>query len=60
PSNQLKKDALMTVRYIEFGTPSCHRGSNESVDIGKHLVSVLKIYMPNLHTLRLWRPDDFP
>ncbi|CAM4748523.1 unnamed protein product [Rotaria magnacalcarata] len=59
-SNQLKKDALITVRCIEFGIPSCHRGSNESVNIGKHLVPVLNMYMPNLHTLRLWRPDDFP
>ncbi|CAF4340200.1 unnamed protein product, partial [Rotaria magnacalcarata] len=32
-SNQLKKDALITVRCIEFGIPSCHRGSNESVNI---------------------------
>ncbi|CAF2935955.1 unnamed protein product [Rotaria sp. Silwood2] len=53
-SNQLKKGALIIVQYIEFSIPSCHCSSNESVNIGKHLVPVLKIYILNLHTLRLW------
>jgi hypothetical protein len=35
-------------------------GSNEDIHIGKNLVPFLSIYMPNLRTLRLWRPDDFP
>ncbi|CAM4802124.1 unnamed protein product [Rotaria magnacalcarata] len=59
-SDQLKKDALNNVRYAEFGIPSCNCGSNQSIYIGKHLVTFLKIYMPDLQTLRLWRPDDFP
>ncbi|CAF4827044.1 unnamed protein product, partial [Rotaria magnacalcarata] len=57
-SDQLKKDALNNVRYAEFGIPSCNCGSNQSIYIGKHLVTFLKIYMPDLQTLRLWRPDD--
>ncbi|CAF1550330.1 unnamed protein product [Rotaria magnacalcarata] len=55
-----EKNALSTVRYAEFGIPSCNLGSNESAYIGKHLVPFLSIYMPNLHSLHLWRPDDFP
>jgi len=58
--NQLKKNALSSVRYVEFSIPSCHTGSNESTYVGKHLVPFLKTYMPHLQTLRLWRPDDFP
>ncbi|CAF4319471.1 unnamed protein product [Rotaria sp. Silwood2] len=58
--NELKENALSTVRYFECDIPSCHRSSNESIYIGKQLVPFLTIYMPHLHTLRLWRPDDFP
>ena len=53
-------NALSTVRYVEFGLPSCHNGSNKEVHIGKHLVPFLSTYMPHLQTLRLWRADDFP
>jgi hypothetical protein len=56
----LRENALNTVRHAEFGIPSCNFGYNESVEIGKHLVSFLNMYMPHLQTLRLWRPDDFP
>ena len=56
----MRKNALSTIRYAEFGIPSCNRGRNESIDIGKHLVPLLSTYMPHLHTLHLWRPDDFP
>ena len=48
------------VQYAEFGIPSCHRGNNESIHIGQHLVPFLNSYMSHVHTLRLWRPDDFP
>ncbi|CAF1467355.1 unnamed protein product [Rotaria sordida] len=58
--NQLKTNALSSVQYVEFSIPSCHRISNESANIGKHLVPFLKLHMPHLQTLRLWRPDDFP
>ncbi|CAF1262112.1 unnamed protein product [Rotaria magnacalcarata] len=58
--NQLKTNAFSSVQYVEFSIPSCHRGSNESAYVGKHLVPFLKLYMPYLQTLRLWRPDDFP
>ncbi|CAF1449212.1 unnamed protein product, partial [Rotaria sordida] len=58
--NQLKTNALSSVQYVEFSIPSCHRNSNESANIGKHLVPFLKLHMPHLQTLRLWRPDDFP
>ncbi|CAM4971608.1 unnamed protein product [Rotaria socialis] len=58
--NELKNNALTSVRYTEFGIPSCHCGRNESAYIGKHLVPFLTMYMPDLQTLRLWRPDDFP
>ncbi|CAF4133474.1 unnamed protein product, partial [Rotaria magnacalcarata] len=57
--NELKTNALSSVRYTEFGIPSCNCGGNESTYIGKHLVPFLKMYMPHLQTLRLWRPDDF-
>jgi hypothetical protein len=53
-------NALSTVRYVEFGLPSCHRSRGDIVRIGKYLVPFLKTYMPHLQTLRLWRPDDFP
>lgn len=59
-SNDLKEKALSTVQCVEFGIPSCHYGSNESIHIGKNLVSFLSTYMPHLQILRLWRPDDFP
>ncbi|CAF1391778.1 unnamed protein product, partial [Rotaria sordida] len=58
--NQLKTNALSSVQYVEFSISSCHRNSNESANIGKHLVPFLKLHMPHLQTLRLWRPDDFP
>ncbi len=51
---------MNTVRYAEFSIPSCHGDTNESIHIGKNLVPFLSTYMPNLQTLRLWRPDDFP
>ncbi|CAF2964366.1 unnamed protein product, partial [Rotaria sp. Silwood2] len=59
-SNDLKEKALSTVQCAEFGIPSCHYGSNESIHIGKNLVPFLSTYMPHLQILRLWRPDDFP
>ncbi|CAF4062206.1 unnamed protein product, partial [Rotaria sordida] len=59
-SNELRQDALNTVRYAEFSLPSCHRGSNQSIHIGKSLVPFLKTYMPHLQTLHLWKLDDFP
>ncbi|CAF5083569.1 unnamed protein product, partial [Rotaria sp. Silwood1] len=58
--NDLKEKALSTVQCAEFGIPSCNYGSNESIHIGKNLVSFLSTYMPHLQILRLWRPDDFP
>ncbi|CAF3420896.1 unnamed protein product [Rotaria socialis] len=59
-SNELKNNLLLTVQYAEFGVASCHRGSNESISVGKNLVPFLSTYVPHLQTLRLWRPDDFP
>ncbi len=56
----MRKNALNTVRYAEFGIPSCNSDHNESIHIGKHLVPVLRTFMPHLQTLCLWRPDDFP
>lgn len=52
-------EALNTVRYAEFGLPSCHYGFSELTHIGKHLVPFLSTYMPHLQTLHLWRHDDF-
>ncbi|CAF3061045.1 unnamed protein product [Rotaria sp. Silwood2] len=59
-ADELRKNALTTIQYAEFGIPSCNIGRNESIHIGKNLVSILSTYMPHLHTLQLWRPDDFP
>ncbi|CAF1251594.1 unnamed protein product [Rotaria sordida] len=59
-SNELKRNALNTIQCAEFGIPSCHYGSNDSIYIGKNLVPFLSTYMPQLQTLYLWRPDDFP
>ncbi|CAF3958003.1 unnamed protein product [Rotaria sordida] len=59
-SNNLRKNALSTVRHVEFNIPSCNHGPNESIDIGKDLTPFLSTYMPHLQTLCLWRPDDFP
>jgi hypothetical protein len=56
----MRKNALDTVRYAEFGISSCNIGRKDSIDVGKRLVPFLSIYMPHLQTLRLWRPDDFP
>ena len=58
--DDLRENALSTVRYGEFGIPSCNTGQKESVYIGKQLVPFLSTYMPDLQTLRLWRRDDFP
>ncbi|CAF1270449.1 unnamed protein product [Rotaria sordida] len=58
--DDLRMNALSTVRHIEFGISSCHFGNNESIHIGKHLVPLLSTFMPHVQTLRLWRPDDFP
>ncbi|CAF3872983.1 unnamed protein product, partial [Rotaria sp. Silwood1] len=58
--NVLLLKALSTVRHVEFGITSCNIGNNESIHIGKHLVSILSIFMAHLQTLCLWRPDDFP
>ncbi|CAF4984150.1 unnamed protein product [Rotaria sp. Silwood1] len=60
PFHYLRKSALNTVRYAEFGISSCNVGENDSIQIGKYLVPFLNTYMPYLQTLRLWRPDDFP
>ncbi|CAM4796645.1 unnamed protein product [Rotaria magnacalcarata] len=59
-ADELRKNALSTIRYAEFGIPSCNLGKNESIHSGKHLVPILRTYMPHLHVLQLWRPDDFP
>ncbi|CAF4193421.1 unnamed protein product, partial [Rotaria sordida] len=59
-SNELKRNALNTIQCAEFGIPSCHYGSNDSIYIGKNLVPFLSTYMPQLQTLYLWRPDAFP
>ncbi|CAF4734955.1 unnamed protein product, partial [Rotaria sp. Silwood2] len=59
-ADELRKNALNTVRYAEFGIPSCNLGRNEWIHIGKHLVPLLSTYMPHLQALQLWRPDDFP
>ncbi|CAF4462038.1 unnamed protein product, partial [Rotaria sp. Silwood2] len=59
-SNELRANALSTVRYAGFSLPSCHSGYNEVISIGKHLMPFLSTYMPHLQTLHLWRPDDFP
>ncbi|CAF3459519.1 unnamed protein product, partial [Rotaria sp. Silwood2] len=58
--DDLRINALSTVRYAEFGLPSCHTGRDDLAHVGKHLVPFLHTYMPHLQTLRLWRPDDFP
>ncbi|CAF1024723.1 unnamed protein product [Rotaria sp. Silwood1] len=58
--DDLRTNALNTVRYAEFGLPSCHKCRGDVAHIGKYLVPFLSTYMPNLQTLRLWRPDDFP
>ncbi|CAF1528204.1 unnamed protein product, partial [Rotaria sordida] len=58
-SNELRTNALSSVRYAEFCLPSCHYGYNKGNHIGKDLVPFLSRYMPHLQTLRLWRPDDF-
>ncbi|CAF1245187.1 unnamed protein product [Adineta ricciae] len=59
-ADKLRKNALNTVRCIEFGLASCNYGSNESIGLGANLVPVLSTYMPHLRILRLWRLDDFP
>lgn len=56
----MKPTAFKSVQCAEFGIPSCHYGSNESVHIGKNLVSFLSTHMPHLKVMHLWRPDDFP
>ncbi|CAF2694153.1 unnamed protein product [Rotaria sp. Silwood2] len=58
--DDLKENALSTVRHAEFGIPSCNFAANESAHIGKRLIPFLSTYMSHLQTLRLWRPDDFP
>ncbi|CAF4201297.1 unnamed protein product, partial [Rotaria sordida] len=58
-SNELRTNALSSVRYAEFCLPSCHYGYNKANHTGKDLVPFLSRYMPHLQTLRLWRPDDF-
>ncbi|CAF3484042.1 unnamed protein product [Rotaria socialis] len=58
-SNELRTNALSSVRYVEVCLPSCHDGYNKANHIGKHLVPFLSTYMPRLQTLRLWRSDDF-
>ncbi|CAF1266246.1 unnamed protein product [Rotaria sordida] len=58
--DKLRKNTLSIIRHVEFCLPSCHYGSNESIHMGKNLVSVLSCYMPHIQTLRLWRDDDFP
>ncbi|CAF3219810.1 unnamed protein product, partial [Rotaria sp. Silwood2] len=59
-SDKLRRNALNSVQYTEFCLSSCNYGSNDSIRIGKTLVSFLGSYFPYLETLRLWRPDDFP
>ncbi|CAF2967424.1 unnamed protein product [Rotaria sp. Silwood2] len=56
--NNLRKNALSTVRYVEFCLPSCYIGSLESFHVGKSLVPFLSNYMPYLQTLCIWKPDD--
>jgi hypothetical protein len=57
--DELKPNALNTVRFAEFRLHSCHRGINEVIRAGEQLVPFLSRYMPQLQTLRLWRIDDF-
>ncbi|CAF3732143.1 unnamed protein product [Rotaria sp. Silwood1] len=59
-SDKLRKNALTTVRHIEFCLSSCNYGSDESAHMGKNLVPLLSSFTPYLQTLRLWRDDDFP
>ncbi|CAF5021381.1 unnamed protein product [Rotaria sp. Silwood1] len=59
-SDELRTNALSTVRYVEFCLPSSCTSSNELIHIGQYLVPFLSTYMPHLQTLRLWRLDDFP
>ncbi|CAF3362472.1 unnamed protein product [Rotaria socialis] len=59
-SDELKQNALRSVRCADFGIPSCHYGCNESIHTGKNLMPFLTTHMPHLQTLHLWRPDDFP
>ncbi|CAF4975178.1 unnamed protein product, partial [Rotaria sp. Silwood1] len=59
-SDKLKQNTLTPVRHVEFCLSSCHVGSNESIHMGKDLVALLSNYMVQLHTIRLWRDDDFP
>lgn len=35
-------------------------GLTESIHVGQQLVPLLSTHMPNVQTLHLWRPDDFP
>ncbi|CAF1409558.1 unnamed protein product [Rotaria magnacalcarata] len=58
--DDLRENALSTVRHAEFAISSCNFGHNDSIHIGKHLVPLLSTFMPNLQALSLWRPDDFP
>ncbi|CAF0797340.1 unnamed protein product [Adineta steineri] len=58
-SDKLRKNALSTVRHVEFCLTSCYYGSNESIQMGKNLIPFLSRYMPYLQILRLWRDDDF-
>ncbi|CAF1452137.1 unnamed protein product [Rotaria sordida] len=43
-SDELRTNALSTVRYAEFCLPTCHYGSNEVIHIGKNLAPFLSTY----------------
>ncbi|CAF3404856.1 unnamed protein product [Rotaria sp. Silwood2] len=52
-SDKLRRNALNSVQYTEFCLSSCNYGSNDSIRIGKNLVSFLGSYFPYLKILRL-------
>ena len=57
--DDLRPQALSSVRHAGFGLQSCHTGNNDLIRAGGQLVPCLGAFMPKLQTLRLWRADDF-
>ncbi|CAM4772514.1 unnamed protein product [Rotaria magnacalcarata] len=53
-ADELRKNALRTIRYAEFGIPSCNLGKNESI----HSVYFLKFFQvrPNYKSRQLYGP----
>ena len=56
----MKTSSLSRLVHVELSIPDYYEESNESGHLGKDLVPFLSKYMPNLQTLILWRPNDFP